>query len=307
MAPARGNQISPAEDTSSPYYLHPSDNPGLQLVSQLLVGSNYINWSRSISTALLAKNKLLFGNGVLLRPHDDDLLYPAWIRCNSMVVSWLRNSISPQICSSIMYLDDAHDVWSDLRNRFAQGDSARYYQLKQQMMFLTQGNSDVNTYFTNLRIVWDEFKHSQPISWCTCRNCRCDSAARWHRHQEEDCTMQFLIGLNSSFSQLRSSILSVVPLPPLSKVFSLVIKEERQRNIDGPMPTALPPVSSELPYSVNAASSFYEEAGSCVLIVAKLTTLLTDATLFMDFHKVLAEARKISFKQLQFYKVSELC
>ena len=156
MAPRGGgsNQIQPAEDSSSPYYLHPSDNPGIQLVSQLLVGSNYINWSRFMSIVLLAKNNLLFVNGVLLRPHDDDLLYPAWIRCNSMVVSLLRNSISPQICSSIMYLDDAHDVWLDLRDHFAQGDSARHYQLKQQLMSLNQGNSDVNAYFTNLRIVW---------------------------------------------------------------------------------------------------------------------------------------------------------
>ena len=91
----------------------------------------------------------------------------------------------------------------------------------------------------------DEFKHSQPISWCTCRTCRCDSTSRWHKYQEEDYTMQFLIGLNSSFSQLRSSILSVVPL------------EERQRNIDGFVPSILPPASSELPYSVNAATSFY--------------------------------------------------
>lgn len=105
-----GNQILTAEDSTSHYYLHPSDNLGLQLVSQLLVGSNYINWSRSISTALFSWEKLLFVNGVLLRPHDDDLLYSAWIRCNCMVVSWFRNSIFPQIGSSIMYLDDAHDI-----------------------------------------------------------------------------------------------------------------------------------------------------------------------------------------------------
>ncbi|XP_041995751.1 uncharacterized protein LOC121745873 [Salvia splendens] len=150
------NQIQPAEDFSSPYYFHPSDNPGLQLFSQVLEGSNYINWSRSMSTALLAKNKLLFVNGTLLKPQDDDLLYHAWIRCNSMVVSWIRNSLSPKICSSIMYLDDAKEIWLDLRDRFSQCDSARIYQLKQRIMSLTQGDDDINNYFTNLRIVWDE-------------------------------------------------------------------------------------------------------------------------------------------------------
>ncbi|XP_042003898.1 uncharacterized protein LOC121752873 [Salvia splendens] len=159
-------QSSPMEDNSSPYYLHPSDNPSLQLVPHVLTGSNYIHWSRSVNTALLAKNKIAFVNGALRRPHDDDLLFLAWLRYNSMVVSWLRNSISPQICSSIIYLDDAHEIWSDLRIRFSQLDFARAYQLKQRIMSLNQGKDDVNAYFTNLRIVWDVNKHSQPVAWC---------------------------------------------------------------------------------------------------------------------------------------------
>ncbi|XP_042012028.1 uncharacterized protein LOC121760423 [Salvia splendens] len=175
-----------------------------------------------------------------------------------MVISWLRNSVSSQICSSIMYLDDAYAIWFDLKERFSTGDSARIYQLRQQLMSLSQGSSDVNTYFTNLRILWDEYKNSQPTSWCTCARCTCDSASKWNQHQENECTMQFLIGLNASFSQLRSHILSMIPLPSLSKVFSLVIQEERQKLIDGNNISSAParaPVTSELPFA-NAASSF---------------------------------------------------
>ncbi|XP_041995943.1 uncharacterized protein LOC121746088 [Salvia splendens] len=152
-----------------------------------------------------------------------------------------------------MYLDDAYAIWFDLKERFSIGDSAQIYQLKQQLMSLSQGSSDVNTYFTNLRIVWDEFKSSQPISWCTC-----DSALKWNQFQENDCTMQFLIGLNPSFSQIRSHILSMIHLPSLSKAFSLVIQEERQRLINGNAlstnSSPIPP-ASELPYA-NAASLF---------------------------------------------------
>ncbi|XP_041995744.1 uncharacterized protein LOC121745866 [Salvia splendens] len=250
-----GDVIVPIEDHTSPYYLHPSDNPSLQLVSQVLIGSKFINWSRSVTTALVAKNKIQFVDGSLLRPQDDDLLFSAWIRCNSMVVSWLRNSVSPQICSSIMYMDNAHEIWSDLSDRFSQGDSARSYQLKQQLMALVQGSSDVNTYFTNLRIVWDEYRHSQPAAWCTCGTCRCHSAIRWHTHQEAECTIQFLIGLNPSYSQIRSTILSTIPFPSLSKAFSLVIQEERQRTIDGSLIHSPSISTSEQPFNVNAAAS----------------------------------------------------
>ncbi|XP_047965736.1 uncharacterized protein LOC125210121 isoform X2 [Salvia hispanica] len=75
----------PAEDTSSPYYLHPSDSPGAILVPHQLNGSNYPSWSRSFTTALLAKNKLVFVDGSILRPGREDLLYQPWIRCNSMI------------------------------------------------------------------------------------------------------------------------------------------------------------------------------------------------------------------------------
>ncbi|XP_042018912.1 uncharacterized protein LOC121766717 [Salvia splendens] len=252
-------QIPPSDDSTSPYFLHPSDNPGVVLVPQLLAGSNYSTWSRSFTTALLAKNKLVFVDGSILRPPSDDLLYHAWIRCNSMVVAWLRNSVSTQICSSIMFLDNAYEIWADLKDRFSLGDSARLYQLKQQLMSLSQGNNDVSTYFTTLRSIWDEFKNSQPLSWCTCNRCTCHSAAKWHQHQEDECTVQFLIGLNASYSQIRSNVLAISPLPSLSKVFSLVVQEERQRSIDGklissaysPAPT---PIASEQPYA-NAASN----------------------------------------------------
>lgn len=42
--------------------------------------------------------------------------------------------------------------------------------------------------------------------------------------------MQFLMGLNESFSQIRAQVLMIDPMPAISKVFSLVVQEERQRS-----------------------------------------------------------------------------
>lgn len=44
--------------------------------------------------------------------------------------------------------------------------------------------------------------------------------------------MMFLIGLNENFSNIRGQILLIDPLPPISKVFSLVIQEKKRREID---------------------------------------------------------------------------
>jgi hypothetical protein len=38
----------------------------------------------------------------------------AWTWCNNMVLSWLLNSVSTKIGNSIIYIDDASEIWNDL-------------------------------------------------------------------------------------------------------------------------------------------------------------------------------------------------
>ena len=60
------------DDSSSPFYLHPSENPSLVLVTSLLTGMNYHTWSRAMRMALLLKNKLKFVDGTIPVPARDD-------------------------------------------------------------------------------------------------------------------------------------------------------------------------------------------------------------------------------------------
>ena len=56
----------------------------------------------------------------------------------------------------------------------------------------------------------------------------------------------FLMGLHESFAQIRGQILLINPFPGINKVFSLVIQEERQREVatsysmPAIMPSAMP-------------------------------------------------------------------
>ena len=56
------------QNHTSPYYLHPYDNPGTVLVSQLLANDNYPTWSQAIRMALSAKTKMGFVSGTILKP-----------------------------------------------------------------------------------------------------------------------------------------------------------------------------------------------------------------------------------------------
>lgn len=55
-------------DVNHPYYLHPSDNPRMQLISVLLNEHNYNQWSRSMEIVLSSKLKLGFVDGTYPKP-----------------------------------------------------------------------------------------------------------------------------------------------------------------------------------------------------------------------------------------------
>lgn len=218
---------SPAQnDIHSPFFLQSGDHPGLALVSHLLTGTNYNNWSRSMKMALNTKNKVGFIDGTLKQPASGDVTGSVWSRCNSMVTSWLLNAVVKEIANSLLYFETAEEVWNDLHDRFHQSNVPRIFQIKQQLMNLCQGSMDINNYFTKLKTLWDELKNFQPVPTCDCGGMQL-----WIDHLEQEYVIQFLMGLNYSYSGIRAQILMVDPLPTVSRVFHLLIQEERQRVI----------------------------------------------------------------------------
>ena len=97
-------------DDSNPCLLTNGDNLGLSLVTQPLTGENYQTWSKSMVMALIAKNKAGFVNDSIKAVDPSSPQYGSWKRCDTMVLSWLLNSLSKEICASVIYLDTAFEV-----------------------------------------------------------------------------------------------------------------------------------------------------------------------------------------------------
>ena len=73
--------------------------------------------------------------------------------------------------------------------------------------------------------------------------------------QQRESVMQFLLGLNESFAPIRAQIMLMEPTPPLNKVFSLVVQEERQRPLTtSNSPAFTAPVSSRFQAASRASS-----------------------------------------------------
>ena len=81
---------------------------------------------------------------------------------------------------------------------------------------MTQEDLTINAYYAKFKGLWDEFSNYRT---CT------------YGHQAEDCTVSFLMGLNETYVTVRGQILLMELMPSLSKVFSLLLQDEKQRKV----------------------------------------------------------------------------
>ncbi|XP_014515602.1 uncharacterized protein LOC106773420 [Vigna radiata var. radiata] len=222
-----------SNNPASPFYLHPGENPGLTVISQVLNETNYSSWSRSMRRALLSKNKIKFIDGSIKKPKRTKNLFDSWERSNMMVLSWIIKTLSPQIVESVIYVEEAKELWDELRERFSKGDYFKISDLLQDIHSIKQGEKSVNQFFTDLKILWEELESLRPIPSCTCKiPCSCELSKISLKYREIEHVICFLKGLNDTYSTVRTQILLMEPLPHINRVFSLIMQQERQERPD---------------------------------------------------------------------------
>ena len=88
----------------------------------------------------------------------------------------------------------------------------------------------MSSYFTKFKILWDELVYYQSFSACTCV---CTYGYQWNQlnAQQKDQVFRFLMGLNDSYSTVTSQILITKQLPILNKAYSLILQEEKRRQV----------------------------------------------------------------------------
>ncbi|KAB1215377.1 hypothetical protein CJ030_MR4G025289 [Morella rubra] len=220
-------------DLSNPYRLDNGDNPATVLVADLLTSENYLSWSRSMRRALRAKNKLGFVNGDFLKPTDiTDPLYDTWERCNDLVVSWIQNSVSLSVKTSLAFIDSARDMWMELQDRYTQPNGPRIFQLKKEVAGLMQENDSISVYYGKLKVLWDELAIYDPMP-----DCHCGKLKVLIDRQQRDYVIQFLMGLNDAYSNVRDQIMLLDLLPPVNRIFSMIQQQETHHKMTSNTPS----------------------------------------------------------------------
>ncbi|XP_011100633.1 uncharacterized protein LOC105178781 [Sesamum indicum] len=181
--------------------LQPGDNSAISLVTTLFDGMNFLSWSRSIKLALTAKMKLSFINGENKKPEKNAKEFEQWIRTDSMVASWILNSIKRKIADCFMYTNTSRALWKELKNRYGQSNGPMEYQLKKELGATTQGTMSLSAYFSKLMRLWDEL---------------------------------------AFYDNVRSQVLVMEPRPDINKAYSMVLNVEKQREVNFGQPQTAP-------------------------------------------------------------------
>jgi len=85
-----------------------------------------------------------------------------------------------------------------------------------------------------MKIIWDELEDLRPIPSCVCDiPCSCKLFTSVRTYKNNEYILYFLKGLNDNYTNVRTQILLMDPLPSISKAYSLVILQD-------PTPTEQP-------------------------------------------------------------------
>ncbi|KAK2991614.1 hypothetical protein RJ640_014010 [Escallonia rubra] len=158
------------------------------------------------------KGKLshLLGTG----PKKGDPRFDVWDEEDSMVMSWLWNSMLPEISDTFMFLPSAKEIWEAAQHTYSKvRDAARVFEIKSKISDIKQGDRSVTEYANLLKNLWQEMNHY------LCIEMKCsDDATVLKNFIEKDRTYDFLI-------------LGKEELPSLNESISIINAEESRRGV----------------------------------------------------------------------------
>ncbi|GJS81343.1 ribonuclease H-like domain-containing protein [Tanacetum coccineum] len=181
-------------DISDLLHLHPNDTTALIVSIKLKRIENCQVWSCAMLLALEGQNKTGFIDGTCKRSNRDKVL------------------------------EKAKHVWEELKETYDKVDGSVIFGLHHQIHSLKKNGSSITDYYHKLHALWKLF-----VAMIELPKYVCNAFEGFKKHNQLLKLMQFLMGLDNSYMQIRSSILSREVLPDVRSTYSTISSEESRR------------------------------------------------------------------------------
>nr|XP_027083707.1 uncharacterized protein LOC113706007 [Coffea arabica] len=196
-----------------------------------LNGKNYLKWSQLVRIFLKGKGKLC--HLLEIASDSETARFEAWEQEDSMIMSWLWNSMIPEISDTCMFLPTAKAIWDALHQTYSKvNDAALIYDIKTRTTGAKQGTKIVTEYANFLQNQWQELDYYRTLD-LKCSKC----AVFIKKFIERDRVYDFLAGLNSEFDLVRIQILGRPEFPSLTEAISQKGGQQRQAHTSVQDPT----------------------------------------------------------------------
>ena len=169
-------------------------------------------------TSLCVRWKWGFIDGIIKQQKKGTLKMEDWWTVQSMLVSWILNTIEPSLHFMISYMKNVEDLQEDIKERFSIVNEPRIFQLKSKLVDYKQNGLRVVAYYGKQKILWDELANYEQIPIYGSGGCKCDMAFKLEKRREEENVYRFLIGLDDAiYRTMCSNLLASGPLPSLNQ------------------------------------------------------------------------------------------
>jgi hypothetical protein len=181
------------------------------MTSTKLKGSNYLQWSRAVIVFLTGRGKESY---LTTTKPTDATKISKWIKEDAQIMTWLWNSLEPDVFNNVSYLESSKDIWDTLHLMYSsEVNITRIHELYQDMFSLQQGDRSIEEYFSLLQGMWDELNVYQPLS---------TDLQKQQKYREEFRVAKFLSGLKPDLDPIRSQILSGKDIPTVRETYARV-------------------------------------------------------------------------------------
>ena len=112
-----------------------------------------------------------------------------------MIMSWLWNSMVPEISGTCMFFTTTKEIWDVVNETYSKVyDVTQIFEIKTRIYATRQGDRSITEYANILKILWQELDHYQ------CLKMMCsEDAALLKRFVEKERIFEFLAGLNVEY------------------------------------------------------------------------------------------------------------
>ncbi|XP_038709691.1 uncharacterized protein LOC120004410 [Tripterygium wilfordii] len=210
--------------SSSSYQMETSHLP---ITTHKLEGHNYLQWSQSILMFIRGKENDDYITGDAAVPEPTASTYKKWMAENSMVMTWLINSMTRDIGENFLAFDTAKEIWDTVKETFSDKENtSEVVQIEGILHDVRQGDLTVTDYFNVLTRLWRQLDTFEIHNW----KCTSDSLL-YKKIIEGKRVYKFLLGLNKNLDEIRGRLMGTKPLPNLREAFSEVRREESRKKL----------------------------------------------------------------------------